>query len=355
MTGYMPDGHVSCPICLSRLNWNELPKWRFDADANAYVELQDSPQASPEQRQKQERDAAVRCPDPGNTVDEHYLPADYGRYGKPALIGFVGETRSGKSHLLAAMIGEIEGGALTIHGIKRSPVDLALHHRFLAERVWPLLDENKVLPPTDEGMVSFVDAYLMWHANGPKRAVALFDVAGGELTNVSDSKSFLDVADGLVFVIDPAQLREHGRGNRGSGDRAFQAVIDVLRKSDRLSEVSMTVVLNKADLVRFDDPITKWWLHPDATEIDAEQILRESADVYGYLQAQGAGAWVSPFDDCAKVTLHVASATGGAASRDSDAEVYPRGVSPRRVITPLVSLLAMTSVLTGEQAQKVGI
>jgi hypothetical protein len=35
--------------------------------------------------------------------------------------------------------------------------------------------------------------------------------------------------------------------------------------------------------------------------------------------------------------------------------VYSRGVRPRRVMRPLAAMLAMTGVLTGSEAEKVGI
>jgi hypothetical protein len=354
----LTPGQVTCPICLSRISWSDMPKWRFDPSANGYVELQIPPEASPEQRTRLERDAAVFCPDPSNMMGPHYLPADYGRYGKPVLIGFVAESSSGKSHLLASMVGEIERGGLSPYGIRRTAIDRAMHHRFLADQVWPLLNDNRVLAPTGEGEVSFVDAFLIAPENAPKRPVALFDVSGLDLVDVDNPKAFLEIVDGLIFVVDAGKVQNRERGPYGSGDQAFKAVVSLL--ADRLSSLSVAVVLNKADLVRFDDPITYWWLQSEPTSIDAEQSLRESADVYAYLQSKGAKAWISDFDDCAKVTFHVASATGGppddATVHDpATVTTYPRGVTPRRVIAPFVSLLAMTGVVPGIEAQKVGI
>ena len=47
------------------------------------------------------------------------------------------------------------------------------------------------------------------------------------------------------------------------------------------------------------------------------------------------------------------SATGGDGAEQNT--VYPRGVRPRRVIRPLAAMLAMTGVLTGPEADRVGI
>jgi hypothetical protein len=349
--GPTPGGHVICPMCLSELDWCELPLWRWDSGQGEYV-LIEVPEGAPRQlRAHLERGAMVRCPNRYNIMKgEHYLPADYGNYGPPVILGFIGLTKSGKSHLLSAMLGEIERGELDDYGIRTRPIDYRTHRRFLVERVYPLIREDKVLPRTDEGVVTFADAFLIAAGNGPERPVALFDVAGGELTNVDNTKHFLNVADGLIFVVDPAQLDVHGLG-----DDSFNTVLSVLRSAQLLpDQVSAAIVLNKADMVRFEDPINIW-LRSDSKRLDAEEIIRESADVYAYLENRGAEAYTRPYSECAKATLHVASPTGGAGPPEGEGGKYPRGVTPHRVLRPLVALLAMTGVLTGAEAEKVGI
>src|ERR1035441_7897109 len=81
----------------------------------------------------------------------------------------------------------------------------------------------------------------------------------------------------------------------------------------------------------------------------------ESRDVYADLDVQGALALASPYWLCDKVTLHVASPTGGAGDSEGEGGIYPRGVTPRRVLRPLVAMLAMTGVLPGAEAGRVGI
>jgi hypothetical protein len=278
---------------------------------------------------------------------EHYLPSDYGRFGPPVVLGFIGMTTSGKSHLLTAMVGEMERGGLREYGIDSRPIDHGLHKRFLDDWVRPLMTEGKVLPGTEEGIVTFADAFLVTPQAGPDRPVALFDVAGGELTKVEDTKQFLDIADGLFFVVDPAQMNADGLG-----DDTFNTVLNLVKSTGRLpGQVSAAIVLNKADMVRFEDPVALW-LRADTKVLDAGEFLRESADVYAFLYEKGAAAWTRPYHDCAKATLHVASPTGGAGQRGG---VYPRGVTPRRVLRPLVAMLAMTGVLTGSEAEKVGV
>jgi Double-GTPase 2 len=346
------DG-VLCPMCLSQLDRDALALWRWDSARCEYVELQIPMDATPEQRRHRERGARVLCPDPLQSLDEHYLPVDYVRHGRPVVIGFVGATSSGKTHLLSAMVGAIEAGDLTDFEITSRPLDEAWHHTFVEEKVRPLLEQGKVLPPTEGKIIAFADALLMGTKNGPHRPVAFFDVAGGELSRGSVSeqgvKTFLEIADGFIFVVDSARLDASL-----TGENTFNTLLSVLRSPNRLPQVSAAVVVNKADLRRFDDPVTRW-LRPGLAGLDPGLIRRESADVFAYLESFKSQAWVEPYRVCGKGTLHVASATGGPAPQTSAGGVYPRGVTPRRVLGPLIALLAMTGVLTDERAQQVGV
>jgi hypothetical protein len=268
------------------------------------------------------------------------------------LLGFIGLTKSGKSHLLASMVGEIQGGALLQdYGIVSRPVDPAMHQRFLDGWVNPLFSHDRVLPGTQEGIVTFADAFLMSYENGPERLVALFDVAGGDLARVDETKQFLEIANGLFFVIDPEYLSAR---RQRLGDETFSNVLNVVKGKDRAGQVSAAIVFNKADRVRFDEPVSRW-LRSDSKVLDPVEFLLESRDVYAYLDVQGALALASPYWLCDKVTLHVASPTGGAGDSEGEGGIYPRGVTPRRVLRPLVAMLAMTGVLPGAEAGRVGI
>jgi hypothetical protein len=343
--GAGPDStRVICPICLAELGWDDLSLWRWDNVTGSYAELSVPPGVNARQRARAVRQAMARCPDPFGTIGAHYLPAEYGHYGRPVVLGLVGNTNSGKSHLLSAMTAAIERGELAHYGIGSRPLDMALHHRFLEQTVRPLFIDGRVLDGTSEGIIDFADAWLITPEDGATRAVALYDVAGGELSRRDDSAAFLEIADGLIFVVDPDQLM-----SPSIGDEAFGAVLDLLGSTGRTPQVSAAVVVTKADLLRFEDPVALW-LRSGLGGTDPDLTLRESADVFAYLSNRGAGAWTRPYTDCGKATLHVASATGGPAY----GSVYPRPVTPCRVLAPLIALLAMTGVLPGEPFQRVG-
>jgi Double-GTPase 2 len=347
-----PGALVTCPVCLSKLDWGQLELWRFDRDQNRHVRLEIPVDAGQELEARLKRGAVVRCRGDGRyTKTEHYLPADYGSFGPPVILGFIGASRSGKTHLLAAMVGEIARGGLEEYGLHCHPVDPRAHTAFVAEQVRPLFSEAKVLKSTQEKVVSFADAFVLTPVHGGLgRPIALFDVAGADLLRVDETQQFLDIADGLVFTVDPTQLHAHRLG-----DSTFNTALDLLRPTGRLpARISAAIVVNKADLLRFEDPIAQW-LRSDSKELDAAEIIRESADVFAYLDSRGARAWTRPYGECARATLHVVSSTGGAEHREGGEGSYPRGVTPCRVLRPLVALLAMTGVLTGVEAGKVGI
>ena len=350
--GGATDHPVTCPICLHEIdNWDAQQYWRWDATLEAYVELPVPPGFNQNQRDRLVRGSYVRCPAPHSDMQsEHYLPVNYGRFGPPVLLGFIGLTKSGKSHLLASMVGEVQaGGLLQDYGIASRPVDPALHQRFMEGWVNPLLKHDRVLPGTQEGIVAFADAFLMSYDNGPEQVVALFDVAGGDLARVDETKQFLEIANGLFFVIDPEPWNGHGKR---PADETFDNVLNVVQEKNRQNRVSAAIVLNKADKVRFDEPVARW-LRTDGGALDPSEFLLESQDVYAYLHHKKALVLAGPYRLCDKTTLHVASPTGGAG--DGEGSVYPRGVTPRRVLRPLVAMLAMTGVLTAPEAEKVGI
>ena len=350
---------VVCPICLGDVNdWNTQSPWEWDPVRGVYRELEIPPGLTELQRAPHLRNAYVRCTarqgSAGQPDEEpHFLPANYGRFGRPVVLGFVGLSMAGKSHLLSAMVAGIVAGDLRKgYQVSHDPLDHARHQMFLDSHVNPLLREDKVLPGTREAdVLEFADAFLMNDESGQRRPVAFFDIAGGDLASLQKKKAtdFLYLADGLFFVVDPERLTD-----RWVEDNTFSNVLNIIRERPRQDPVSASIVLTKADTLRFEEPVDRWLRYePEAEPLHATQFLRESADVYGYLESRNALALAAPYDKCAKATLHVASATGSSGSEKNT--VYSRGVRPRRVMRPLAAMLAMTGVLTGPEAEKVGI
>ena len=342
---------MMCPLCLGNIpDWDALDYWRWDATIGGgeYVQIDIPADLNPTQRARFMYGAYVRCPTSTDvTRSAHYLPARYGRFGEPVLLGFVGLTQSGKTHLLASMIGEISG--LSAYGVDVTELDRARHHDFVENSVKPLIADHKVLPDTpDDASTTLTDAFIIRQGNGPERVVVLFDVSGGDLATRASTKDFLWIADGLFFVIDP----DHITASK-VGDDTFSNVLDIMSQRPKGGPAGAAIILNKADKARFDEPAARWLRAGNGT-LDPVQFLRESADVYAYLEAHRATELAKPYLACRKATLHVASPTGGAQEGTDKASKYPRGVTPLRVLRPLVAMLAMTGVLTGSQAEQIG-
>ena len=345
------NGAVRCPICLHEIpDWDKLDYYKWDSRRQEYVANPAPPDLNDVQLARHLQSAYVRCPKSGGDAGTaHYLPVKYGQFGNPVMLGFVGLTKSGKTHLMAAMIGAIENGGLQEYGISSRPLDPASHLRFLQAQVEPLLNEGMQLSGTQENVRMFADAFLVRADGGPERPVVLFDVAGGDLAKEGESKEFLWIVDGLFFVIDPDFV-----STQRVGDKTFANVLSVVHDSGRSRLVSAAIVMSKADKVRFDEPVARW-LRSEGGELDAAEFLRESADVYAYLVAKDARALTRPYQECDRATLHFASPTGGPSEGEPEHLIFPRGVTPRRVLRPLVAMLAMTGVLTAPEAMKVGI
>jgi hypothetical protein len=350
---------VVCPICLGEIaDWNTQSPWEWEPTLGVYRELEIPPGLTELQRAPHLRHAYVRCTARQGSVGQpdgepHFLPANYGRFGRPVVLGFVGLSMAGKSHLLSAMVARLVAGDLRKgYQVSHDPLDHARHQTFLDRHVNPLLRDDKVLPGTGEAdVLEFADAFLMNDESGQRRPVAFFDIAGGDLASLRKKKAtdFLYMADGLFFVVDPVRLID-----RWVEENTFSNVLNIIRERPRQEPVSAAIVLTKADTLRFEEPIDRWLRYePELEPLNATQFLRESADVYGYLESRNALAMAAPYDKCPKATLHVASATGGSGAEMNT--VYSRGVRPRRVIRPLAAMLAMTGVLTGPEAEKVGI
>ncbi|MGD0066594.1 MAG: hypothetical protein ABSB76_24505 [Streptosporangiaceae bacterium] len=349
---------IVCPICLGDIaDWNTQSPWEWEPTLGAYRKIPIPSGLTDLQRAPYLLNAYVRCTARQEIAEQpegasHFLPANYGRYGRPVVLGFVGRTMAGKSHLLSAMVAGIDSGELRKgYQVSSDPLDHARHQMFVDSHVTPLR-EDKVLPGTGEAdVLEFADAFLMKGESGQVRPVAFFDIAGGDLAGRQKKKAtdFLFMADGLFFVVDPERL-----GSRWVDDNTFSNVLNILRQRPRPDPVSAAIVLTKADTLRFEEPIDRWLrFEPELEPLNATQFLRESADVYGYLESRDALALAAPYDKCAKATLHVASATGSSGAEANT--VYSRGVRPRRVMRPLAAMLAMTGVLTGSEAEKVGI
>jgi GTPase SAR1 family protein len=361
---------VRCPICLHVFPWPDRETTRelyVDTGTN-FVPLD----ADHLDRLRAQRDrlafhstvsrAYIPCPNPFAEPD-HWLPMTYGDHGNPFVIGMVGTTSVGKSHLLAAMIGEL--------AVRQAGADLGLDPRAVYRRrhvdyqdefVLPLLQVSRGMPPSPPKIVGepteFVDA-LTLNLRGGRRTVAFFDVSGEDLRSESTSSRFIEAANGLIFVVDPVEAGLGRSAHSSLTDPTFGIVLSQLSQAGRvnrrsgLADVAAAVVVGKADLLRHEPIVARWYYRdrlPGA--LDQAEIEEESTAVYSLLHAHGAGGWLAPVEACQRASLHFASATGGRSRNitlnGEPIPVYPRHprpLRPRRVLEPLLAVLAMGGLL----------
>lgn len=347
----LTESEVICPYCLEtiQLDLGAL----YVTDSRMQYQPLNLAGVGKLRRQDVMRGAVQKCTaDPD--FPEHFIPVPYLTYGRPLTVAMVGQSSTGKSHLLTQMIAEITDGGLEPFGLSWQSVNPEQHARFVRERVQPLRN-GRVLAHTTvlglDGFARFAESLLITNAHGQVRPVAFFDLGGEDLVRTDAALRFLLGVDALVFVVDPVlalplpQL-DHARERGGvevnrDGDLAFATVLDRLPKTGQYLEVAATMVLGKADLLRFQSPVDRWLGRPGATSLDATLIREESQDVHAFLRRHAGQAWLRPFDAIRRCTLHVASATGG----QEDQGRYPAGAAPRRVLEPLLSLLAMHGLI----------
>ncbi|MEU8519397.1 hypothetical protein [Streptomyces sp. NPDC048577] len=357
-------GEVLCPYCLEtiRLDLGAL----FVTDSRMQYQAFDPAEiTNPLRRQDVMRGAVQKCAGDPDFPD-HFIPVPYLTYGRPLTVAMVGQSSAGKSHLLTQMIAEITDGGLEPYGLTAQSVNPEQHARFVRERVQPLRN-GQVLGHTGSvagrGYARFAESLLLTDARGRVRPVAFFDLGGEDLVRTDSTLRFLLGVDALVFVVDPALALplphlDHARERWGlevnrDGDLAFGTVLDRLPKNGPYLDVAAAMVLGKADLLRFEAPVDRWLAEPRRAALDPERMREESRDVYGLLRQHAGQAWLRPFDTVRRCTLHVASATGGQEEHGR----YPTGSKPRRVLEPLVSLLAMHGLIDvpgGVEALTVG-
>ena len=357
MTGFAYGRTVRCPICADTIPWEDDGRVSlFNPRAEGGIETIDISGLDPAKRADFHRQGYRQCPNPSHDTAEHFLPATYADYDEPLVIGLVGATRSGKTHLLTAMIREAHRGGLSPLGVRVTPLDFRRHERFQREFI-ALFEAGTMLAGTGRDVIEAADILLV-RGNDRARPVVFFDLAGEDYTSsdvLRRSSRFLVGADALIFVHaaeDPA-----ARDGRAP-DSPFDLAVERVLAARSGEEIPAAIVLNKADRLRYIPPADRWLRKGGKPELTLADIRAESRDVYAYMHREGARGSLSPYDAFARCTLHFVSASGGDAQPldgfDDGRASFRRGVRPMRVLQPLSSILAMCGLVPGVDADLVG-
>ncbi|MFI0354481.1 hypothetical protein [Actinomadura sp. 9N407] len=342
-----------CPYCLNHLDWSDYGELPLVKDTPEGPEvLTRTPDESETRWLHRTLGAMRQCRGNG---EPHLLPVDYGDLD-PLIIGLVGATAAGKTHLLTAMIAQLERRrAMLAQELRIEPLDGRLRQRFYEERIRPFLERHEVLPSTRAGQAEFVYALrVSSRQTGRSHAVGFFDVPGEHFTGHRyDETPFMSVADAVIYVADGDKLKVGDAWNPWVPDPGFTHAITQLRRTRASGDGRLppaVIVVAKSDVLNGlddDDTVTRWLGRPDENTLDDLRSMRqESRDAYTFLNRHGAELWLEPFDSAAApITIHFASASG-VSQRDPSERVFPdEDFGPQRVLRPLLSLFSMAGLV----------
>ncbi|MEU7905042.1 hypothetical protein [Actinoplanes sp. NPDC049118] len=345
------DVQVRCPICLTALGRRPPRPVLLDANGNQ------RPFVPTDRRNRvltrAEEMTAFQICDGDGSESPHHLPLHYAQYGTPLVVGVIGSGATGKTTLLAAMIGSLLSASQTNRlPLRVDALDLRLHTNFVTRYVNRLLVQREVLSLTRGETIELADALRVRSpVTGRDHAVVFFDVAGEQLENAERANRFISALNALIFVVDGEQLsrRRGQRGAQAAGDLAFEVVLNRLSRvhdhtPQGLLPLPSALVVAKSDLLRFygDPELDRWFGYGDAEEFDLSTVEEESRDVYRLLYQRGHG-YLRGAERFLRSSLHFASATGTA---PDDGRTYAaEGFGPRRTLKPLLSLFQMAGVL----------
>ena len=370
-----PPRRVRCPICMDLTVWPDgRTVWVWDRKTASY-QIEDVGRLDEVRRNDVLRRGYQPCDNPSAERPEpkHYLPATYGFYDDPLVVGLVGASQSGKSHLLTAMIREVLRGGLSPYGLVVEPLDFRKHDEFRRGHLVPF-ERGEQLRGTDYGVTEYAESLVVRGPTGV-RPLVFFDVAGEDLQQADDQGRggrFLVSVGALLFVHAPEDElarresdQRRGRSSVGYEDEAFRlSLARITAGNPDYALVPAVVAVTKADRLRFRPPADFWLRRGPETAVQASRIRAESRDVYAYLHESGARAALDPFEVFDRCVMHFVSASGGdvvvptettVSPGELPAGTFPRGVRPHRVLEPLVSILAMAGVLPGAESEKVGL
>ncbi|GAB2843282.1 TRAFAC clade GTPase domain-containing protein [Lentzea nigeriaca] len=356
MTPPTESKRVTCPICLEPFAWREDELYRRITDSSGarWVRADLSNIHNPVKRKDRRARCYVRCPNPSAENREHYLPISYRDHGEPIIIGLVGRSESGKTHLLATMIHAALRGDLRHHGLTFEPAD-ELRHQSFEREINELMRGNK-LEATEDLKEEFTTYLLVRTSAGTTRPVVFFDVAGEDFVRSGAQGlggQFVLGATALMFVDHPAEAVPSLYGSpERNVNPAFAGALQRLAQRKDMADLPVVMVLTKADELRYQHPVDHWIRLDDAREpLSAAEFRAESRDVYAFLDRYDAQPMLGTYEKFRRGTLHVVSATGVAVDLNNQ---YPRGVRPARVLRPLLALMAMIGLVDHQEAVEVG-
>jgi hypothetical protein len=176
---------VICPTCLDRFPWDESELLEYSVKEGRYQPIDLTGISNPVKRRDIRSRCYVRCPNPSKDAGEsHYLPVTYVDYEDPLFVALAGRPRSGKTHLLVALVNQLVNGSASVCGLSATAVDTRLHADFKRRLLTPFR-RGEQLPGTGDELGRYA-AWLLIETPQSRRPVVFFDVAGEDFRNVGE-------------------------------------------------------------------------------------------------------------------------------------------------------------------------
>lgn len=305
------------------------------------------------------------CPNPRCL---HDLPAAYcSPSSSNRIIPVFGALNSGKSTYLAALIHELRNRVtreLNVTFVHQDDQTRSQYTNLLAR---PLFEEGLVLPATlgGEGLAPTVPLIYRFSISGGNAQpvnLVFFDAAGEDMAeeHLRDRYGpYLNAADGVVFIVDPAEFAG-ARGNlppsrlsavmpeSSAGEhtviRLTQLLQEIKSAPDAKARLPACLVLSKIDALPAElsknTAINR--LPRCIVGLDSEDRAAVHDEVYALLDLWGSNLPKVMESGYERFGLFAVSALGAPPRGD---RVDPTGVRPHRVTDPLIWLLAEFNVL----------
>jgi hypothetical protein len=355
---------VTCPTCLDSFPWDESELLDYSPKDGKYNPVTVPAAASRAKIADARQRWYVRCPNPSQDSPNHHLPATYADYPDPLVIALVGRPRSGKTHLVVAMIRELLGSAAAGESMLQAwALDYHQHVSFKRNYLDPF-EAGSRLPGTRNELGTYL-TWLVVKCGQIERPLVFFDVAGEDFRNAENPRHtrFLVNAGALLFVEDsPHVLRNSAEERDLEEDPSLSTLFGTNSSNEFVQEacsrlpsggrhLPAAIALTKSDRLRYVRPVDRWIRDDPGGRLSANRLLAESRDVYALLHSAGATSMTRLYHEFERCTMHFVSATGSAVAGD---DKFPAGIRPLRVLSPLLALFAMSGVITGPEADLVG-
>ncbi|AGI47730.1 hypothetical protein TALC_00733 [Thermoplasmatales archaeon BRNA1] len=298
------------------------------------------------------------------------IPPDAEENGSSIYV-VLGSARTGKSHYLAVLVNTLMHSFSAEFGTELKPASQRTVSKYQNCYYKRLFQDGMELEPTPsydtdrqsrEPMI-----YYLSHGEGEERkthTLALFDTAGSDLDSTNklmslNIGSFIAGAGGIVFLIDPLQVKAINERLRVDGkpvpaddtEDRLRYIADLVRMKNKLRpgkkiDVPLAVVLTKVDLlmkVPENDEEDRIVFGPESSlhverekgVFDRVNMNEVSAEVEEYLRRTVGQGFVDTVNAFSDHEYFAVSALGKSPVNGA----VPKGISPFRVEDPFIWLL----------------